>query len=106
MKYYEHFLKKGCFRFEEAIEFVGNEAPAKTLLKQYSDGRYITNDDFFVICKKRFRKSSRYLMRKTDRQQMRFIKEWNLTVPVYLMERTMNVGDENADKALANKMKR
>lgn len=41
MKYYEDFLKRGCFSLEEAIEIVGLEATAKSLLQQYTKKGYL-----------------------------------------------------------------
>lgn len=35
MKYYDEFLKLGCFSLEEAVEIVGLESTAKSLLQQY-----------------------------------------------------------------------
>ena len=42
MKYYEDFLKLGCFSFEEAVDIVGLEATAKSILQQYTKKGYIT----------------------------------------------------------------
>lgn len=41
MKYYEDFLKLGCFTFEEAAGIVGLEATAKSLLQQYTKKGYV-----------------------------------------------------------------
>ena len=41
MKYYEEFLKLGCFSFEEAVSVVGLEASAKSLLQQYTKKGYV-----------------------------------------------------------------
>lgn len=41
MKYYEDFLKLGCFSFEEAVDVVGLEATAKSLLQQYTKKGYV-----------------------------------------------------------------
>lgn len=41
MKYYEDFLKLGCFSYDEAVSVVGLEATAKSLLQQYTKKGYV-----------------------------------------------------------------
>lgn len=41
MKFYEDFLKLGCFSFEEAVKVVGLVATTKSLLQQYAKKGYI-----------------------------------------------------------------
>ena len=41
MKYYEEFLKMGCFSLEEAITVTGLETTAKSLLQQYTKKGYV-----------------------------------------------------------------
>lgn len=41
MKYYEAFLKKGCFGYEKALEIVGAEATTKSILQQYVKNGYL-----------------------------------------------------------------
>lgn len=46
MKFYEDFLKLGCFSFEEAVKVVGLESTTKSLLQQY------TKKDFIIKVKR------------------------------------------------------
>lgn len=41
MKFYEDFLKLGCFCFEEAVKVVGLKATTKSLLQQYTKKGYL-----------------------------------------------------------------